>query len=68
MSALTTLVVLGQVAANQVAAGEVGSGRITGGWGYVWVSYGITWGALALYSLSLWLRRPNKNLTAGPKE
>jgi hypothetical protein len=63
MSSLTTLMVLGQV-----AAGEVGSGRITGGWGYVWVSYGITWGALALYSLSLWLRRPTKNLTAGPKE
>jgi hypothetical protein len=62
MSALTTLVVLGQV-----AAGEVGSGRIQGGWGYVWVSYGITWGALVLYSLSLWLRRP-KNSSVGPKE
>jgi hypothetical protein len=51
----------------QVAAGEVGSGRITGGWGYVWTSYGITWGALSLYALSLWLRRP-KNLPAGSKE
>lgn len=53
MSSLTTLVVLAQA-----AAGEVGSGRIQGGWGYVWASYGITWGAFALYSLSLWLRRP----------
>ena len=51
----------------QVAAGEVGSGRIQGGWGYVWTSYGITWGALALYALSLWLRRP-KNPPAGLKE
>jgi hypothetical protein len=62
MSSLGTLMVLAQV-----AAGEVGSGRIQGGWGYVWVSYGITWGALALYSLSLWLRRP-KNSSTGPKE
>jgi hypothetical protein len=53
MSSLTTLMVLAQT-----AAGEVGSGRIQGGWGYVWASYGITWGAFALYSLSLWLRRP----------
>jgi hypothetical protein len=51
----------------QVAAGEVGSGRISGGWGFVWTSYGITWGALALYALSLWLRRP-KNSPAGTKE
>jgi len=35
----------------------VGAGRIQGGWGYVWASYGITWGAFAVYSLSLWLRR-----------
>jgi hypothetical protein len=53
MSELTSLVVLAQV-----AAGEVGSGRLQGHWGYVWVSYGIAWGAIALYSLSLWLRRP----------
>jgi hypothetical protein len=51
----------------QVAAGEVGSGRITGGWGFVWASYGITWGALSLYALTLWLRRP-KNLSTGTKE
>jgi hypothetical protein len=51
----------------QAAAGEVGSGRITGGWGYVWASYGITWGAFSLYALSLWLRRP-KTSPAGTKE
>ncbi|HYH95246.1 hypothetical protein [Hyalangium sp.] len=62
MSSLSSLVVLAQA-----AAGEVGSGRIQGGWGFVWVSYGITWGALALYSLSLWIRRP-KNSPVGPKE
>ncbi len=36
----------------------VGSGRIQGGWEYVWGAYGLTWGALVLYALSLWLRRP----------
>lgn len=39
-------------------AGSVGSGQIQGGWQYVWTSYGITWASLALYALSLWLRRP----------
>ncbi|HEX8697206.1 MAG TPA: hypothetical protein VF815_00075 [Myxococcaceae bacterium] len=53
MGSFTSLAVLAQA-----AAGEVGSGRIQGGWGYVWASYGIAWGAIALYSLSLWLRRP----------
>jgi hypothetical protein len=62
MSSLMSLMVLAQA-----AAGQVGSGRVTGGWGYVWTSYGITWGALALYWLSLHLRRP-KNLSVGPKE
>jgi hypothetical protein len=61
---MTTLAMLGVLA--QAAAGEVGSGRIQGGWSYVWVSYGITWGALALYSLSLWLRRPKTS--PGTKE
>jgi hypothetical protein len=37
---------------------QVGEGRIRGGWGYIWSSYGIAWGSLALYGLSLWLRRP----------
>jgi hypothetical protein len=56
MSAFTSLAEL--VVLAQAAAGEVGSGRIQGGWGYVWASYGIAWGSIALYSLSLWLRRP----------
>jgi hypothetical protein len=62
MSSMVNLMVLAQA-----AAGQVGSGRVAGGWSYVWVSYGITWGSLCLYSLSLWLRRP-KNLSAAPKE
>ena len=37
-------------------------GRIQGGWGYVWTAYGLTWTALALYALSLWVRRPPKEL------
>lgn len=32
-------------------------GRIQGGWEYVWASYFITWGALALFGLSLAGRR-----------
>lgn len=39
---------------------DVGQGRIQGGWGYIWSSYGIAWASLALYALSLWLRRPGK--------
>jgi hypothetical protein len=36
------------------------TGRIQGGWNYVWTAYGLTWAAVALYTLSLWLRRPRK--------
>ena len=32
------------------------TGRIQGGWSYVWTAYGVAWTAVALYSLSLWLR------------
>ncbi len=39
---------------------QVGSGRVQGGWEYIWASYAIAWGSLALYALSLWLRRPGK--------
>jgi heme exporter protein D len=35
-------------------------GRIQGGWEFVWTAYGLTWAALALYSASLWARRPRK--------
>ncbi|RJS16346.1 hypothetical protein DRW03_30880 [Corallococcus sp. H22C18031201] len=61
MTSLSTLLVLAQAAAN-----PVGTGRIQGGWGYVWASYGITWAALALYALSLWMRRPRT--PSGSKE
>jgi hypothetical protein len=40
---------------------RVGSGRIQGGWEYVLASYAITWGALILYTLFLWRRRPERN-------
>lgn len=37
---------------------RVGVGRIVGGWNYVAAAYGIAWGGLILYALSLWIRRP----------
>jgi hypothetical protein len=40
------------------AASRVGVGRIVGGWDFVGAAYGVTWGGLALYALSLWVRRP----------
>lgn len=46
------------LAANDTA--PVGSGRITGGWGYVWFAYGITWLTLIAYGVSLWVRRPGQ--------
>ncbi len=42
------------VAQVATEAGRVG--RIQGGWGYVWSAYGIAWGGMALYGLTLWLR------------
>ncbi|MBI3182052.1 MAG: hypothetical protein HYZ28_07890 [Myxococcales bacterium] len=36
---------------------QVGQGRIEGGWEYIWAAYGLTWLSLALYGVSLWLRR-----------
>ena len=44
----------------------VGMGRIHGGWSYVWASYGITWIALSLYALSLFLRRSEGYLPKDP--
>ncbi len=46
---------------------RVGSGRIVGGWAYVWAAYGIAWGALALYALSLWLRRAPSGPSQEPR-
>ena len=50
----STLAAVVQGAAE--GASRVGAGRIQGGWGYVWTSYGITWAALSLYAVNLWLR------------
>jgi len=50
----------------QAAAPQVGSGVISGGWSYVWAGYGLTWATLALYALSLYLRRPQE--PAAPEE
>ncbi|HEX4620813.1 MAG TPA: hypothetical protein VH208_04525 [Myxococcaceae bacterium] len=41
------------------------TGRIVGGWEYVWAAYIVTWIALSLYCVSLWLRWPK---TVSPKE
>jgi hypothetical protein len=35
----------------------LGTGKIQGGWEYVWAAYLISLLAIALYALSLWLRR-----------
>ena len=32
------------------------TGEIVGGWGYVWTVYLVTWSALGLYGVSLFLR------------
>lgn len=55
MHALASSLVLLVQSATEGGA-RVGAGRIQGGWGYVWTSYGITWAALVLYGLILWLR------------
>ncbi len=34
----------------------IGSGVIHGGWGYVWVVYGVTWAVFAFYTASVFLR------------
>jgi hypothetical protein len=31
---------------------------ITHAWSYVWPAYGLSWAAIGLYTLSLWVRRP----------
>jgi hypothetical protein len=39
---------------------DVGSGVVEGGWGFVTAGYVLTIGSLALYALSLYLRRPQQ--------
>jgi hypothetical protein len=62
IGSMTSWMVLAQAAEGQVRSG------IQGGWGYVWVSYGIAWGALTLYSVSLWVRRPRTSPTGARSE
>ena len=52
---MSSLVLLAQAAD---AASRVGVGRIVGGWDFVYAAYGVAWAGLALYALSLWVRRP----------
>ncbi len=47
----------------QLVLAAVGEGRIRGGWEYVWASYGIAWGGIVLYALSLWRRWPREERT-----
>ena len=49
---------LGLLAQAADAASRVGVGRIVGGWDFVHAAYGVAWAGLALYALSLWVRRP----------
>jgi hypothetical protein len=46
------------VSAMVAILAAVGQGRIQGGWEYVWAAYGIAWGGLSLYAISLWTRWP----------
>ena len=60
---MTSLTLLAQ------AGSSVGSGMIQGGWSYVWASYGIAYGSMALYALSLWRRyRSSSETPAEEKE
>jgi len=57
-AAILPLFLLAQTVSDP--ASRVGSGRIQGGWEYVWACYAIAWGAIILYTFSLWLRRPDR--------
>jgi hypothetical protein len=58
MSALTLLAQAGS---------NVGAGMIQGGWSYVWASYGIAYGSMALYALALWRRYRSSSEASGPQ-
>lgn len=36
------------------------TGAITGGWEFVYASYGITWATFILYAVSLYVRTPRE--------
>lgn len=50
---------------NLLLLAQAGQGTIAGGWEYIWAAYGITWAALALYALSLWLRQAHEQTSQG---
>jgi hypothetical protein len=58
----------GVLAQASDAASRVGVGRIVGGWDFVYSSYGVAWAGLALYALSLWVRRPRRAASDPVKE
>lgn len=49
------------------AAEPVGAGRIVGGWEYVYAAYGITYAAIIVYTISLWLRRRSEQQAEDPR-
>ena len=53
---MTVLNFLEALVEGASTAERVGAGRIVGGREYVWAAYGITWAAIVVYTISLWLR------------
>jgi hypothetical protein len=64
---LASAVSLAQDAAPQHPQGieKVPMGVVSGGWGYVYASYGVALGGLLLYAVSLWTRRPSAQQPQG---
>jgi hypothetical protein len=58
---MSALVLLAQ------AGNNVGAGMIEGGWSYVWASYGIAYGSIALYALALWRRYRSSSEIPAPQ-
>ncbi|HET9450431.1 MAG TPA: hypothetical protein VFO83_06090, partial [Aggregicoccus sp.] len=46
---------------------RVGHGQLVGGWGFVWGSYALLWGALIAYFCLLWLRERSVALAAAER-
>ncbi|MBF5041085.1 hypothetical protein IR215_01665 [Simulacricoccus sp. 17bor-14] len=58
LASVASVLSSGLLAQAADAASRVGVGRIVGGWDFVGRAYGVAWAGLALYALSLWVRRP----------
>lgn len=39
---------------------------MSGGWGYVWASYGIVWAVIVVYGWSLFARARQADIESGP--